>query len=124
MFEIIFHCILDDYVCVRLPGLLTHFLDTCPNHQPCCHLTLNADQPTSGDLTSLHSTNDSTALIDLLTLTMYKLEVSKGALLETFSLPHSRLENKLSILHYFLVHRFDFDIILKVSINHLYPLLL
>uniref|UniRef100_T1HBR6 Gamma-secretase-activating protein C-terminal domain-containing protein n=1 Tax=Rhodnius prolixus TaxID=13249 RepID=T1HBR6_RHOPR len=74
----------DDYVCVRLPGLLTHFLDTCPNHQPCCHLTLNADQPTSGDLTSLHSTNDSTALIDLLTLTMYKLEVSKGALLETF----------------------------------------
>lgn len=107
----------DDYVCVRLPGLLTHLLDTCPNHQPCCHITLSADRPTTGDLTSLHSTNDSTALIDLSTLMMYKLEVSKSSLLEIFSLPYSRLENKLSIIHYLLVHRFDFDVVLELLKN-------
>ncbi|KAK9497509.1 hypothetical protein O3M35_004214 [Rhynocoris fuscipes] len=107
----------DDYVLVRLRGILTHLLDTCPNHQPYCHITLNDDQSNCDDLICVHSLSSCSSLIDFNSFKIYRLDISKDSLLDVYSHHETQLLNKLSILHYILVHCSDFDVIAKLLNN-------
>lgn len=118
---------LDDYLLVHLPTLFTHLLDVGLSHEPCCHIVLPPNFCVQGDhLVPLLGNNKST-LVDLVTLDIVKVNISNSQLI-TFFKSNTSIENKLSILHYFLHHDLNIDIVEEVRFNfsqiRLYDLLI
>ncbi|OAD60594.1 Protein pigeon [Eufriesea mexicana] len=90
------------YMVVLVPGLFTHLLEIGTNHEPCCHILCE------GNNTSQSNTNILT--IDLPTLDLVQLTISSDFFIDVFRKEGST-EIRLGILHYFLCHRNDLDII-------------
>nr|XP_034189655.1 protein pigeon isoform X1 [Osmia lignaria] len=125
-----------DYIIVLVQGLFTHLLEIGTNHEPCCHIlcgpltTLPSHASYLVPLLELENNNkgskkkyDIAALegntslsnvniltIDLPTLDLVQLTISPDFLTEVFR-KETSVEVRLGILHYFLCHKNDLDII-------------
>lgn len=104
---------------VYAPGLFTHMLDVGVTHEPFGHILMNTlpdVPPTVTQLVPLVKKEPSSVLltVDLLTLDVVPLKISKELLVETFH-NNQCLENRLAILHFFIVHMCDFDTVTKVG---------
>lgn len=110
-------CILDHHMMVFIPGYFTHLLDIGINHEPCCHIMIPKPlQKTENYLMKLVPlSNDSDLVINLNTLEVFPLVVNNSHLIETFK-KNNHLENKISIIHYLLVHLNEADVVAEVSL--------
>ncbi|CAK9802364.1 Protein pigeon [Anthophora quadrimaculata] len=125
------------HMIVLVQGLFTHLLEIGTNHEPCCHilcgpltslpsrssylvplLELENNSKSSKkkyDTASIEGcgafqSNASILTIDLPTLDLVQLTISSDFLTEVFR-KETATEVRLGILHYFLCHRHDMDII-------------
>ncbi|CAH1110405.1 unnamed protein product [Psylliodes chrysocephalus] len=100
-----------DFLIVFVPEVCTHLLDIGLMHEPYCHI---ATDPLISDrdsrslyLAPLLSADD--YIINLTNLDIIDMSILELLMVETFK-SNTTLENKLSILHYFIVHLEDLGI--------------
>ncbi|XP_067002929.2 protein pigeon [Anabrus simplex] len=95
----------DQHMVVYAPGLFTHLLDIGLNHEPCCHILMGCTPYQYTHLVPiLHHGNAMT--LDMPSFDLVPLIVTTQQLVDTFKQDHS-LDNRIAILHYFLVHQGD-----------------
>lgn len=93
----------DNHLLVRIPNLYTHLLDVGLSHEPCCHIVLpNINSENGPSLSTLIGWGPNT-MIDLSTLDIVTIVVTEKELIAAFKSDIS-MENKISILHYFIQH--------------------
>ena len=99
--------IVDEHLLVFQAGLFINLLDIGLHHEPCAHIVA---QPFTrqGNVTHLVPCFGSIAY-DSTTLDLVSLQVPKSHLIETFKCDSS-LDNRLSVIHYFLAHFNDLEI--------------
>lgn len=102
---------------VFIPEVCTHLLDIGVMHEPCCHVVT---KPLLTDLetykiclTSLVTCN---YVINLATLDLIEMTVPTSLLVQTFK-SDTILGNKLSILHYLILHRDEIETVSEVVMN-------
>lgn len=135
----IFLLSVDQHLVVYSEGLFVHLLDIGPSHEPCCHILLGDDStnksniahlatlwqppPPASDKTnsSARTTNvkspEGSISIDLVTLNIYKIEVSTQFLIDAYKDKEIVLSNRLAILHYVMIHLGDMDTVAEVRYN-------
>lgn len=107
---------LDDHIMVYIPGICTQLLDISMIHEPSNHITTDIVLPYTETsqicLTPLIKFG-TYSVLNLTTLEIIDLHVPNTQLIETFK-SQTTLENKLAIIHYFLVHQGDMDIAIEL----------
>ena len=124
------------HMIVLVQGLFTHLLEIGTNHEPCCHILcgplttipsrssylvplLELENNAKGskkkcDAAALEGSNTASSgsmlTIDLPTLDLVPLDIPTDFLTEVFR-KETSTEVRLGILHYFLCHRNDMDVI-------------
>lgn len=125
------------HMIVLVPSLFTHLLEIGTNHEPCCHILcgpltslpshssylvplLELENNSKGSKkkydtaflegNNISQFNTNILTIDLPTLDLVQLTISSDFLTEVFR-KESSAEVRLGILHYFLCHKNDLDII-------------
>ncbi|KAK6623966.1 hypothetical protein RUM44_010823 [Polyplax serrata] len=112
------------YLVVYAAGIFTHLLDIGLSHEPNCHILMsgilsmvprNASRliAIKSEFTEIKRTEEDTELfpavmVDLCTMDLIEFEISNDDLINCLTMMES-VSNRLSILHYFLVHAGDFD---------------
>lgn len=104
---------------VYIPEICTHLLDIGFSHDPSCHIITTAREIPGLDLErtclTLVDTLGNYSVLNMPTLDIIDLRVSTEQLAETFKKTTS-LENKLSIIHYLLVHKNETENVIEVLI--------
>lgn len=98
--------IVDEHMLVYQAGLFINLLDIGIEHEPCGHIV--SSPFTKQNVTHLVPCFNSIAY-DIATLDLISLQIPKSHLIETFK-NDSSVDNRLSIIHYFLLHYNDIDI--------------
>lgn len=108
---------LDDHILVLIPTVCIQLLDVGLNHEPSSHVTLR-DQFDGIETYRMCFTPiincGNHAILNLTTLDVLDLTISVRQLKEAFQAIEA-VENKLSIIHYLLVHVKDLDSVVDVS---------
>lgn len=104
----------DDYLIVYLPGLFIHLLDLGLGHQPCCHIILPHSANKTEHWNTIKTSRSFPSLLNSKSLQSFTLEISSEELMKVFYEANIGLYNKISIIHYFLVHQQDFDTICQL----------
>ncbi|KAG8288719.1 hypothetical protein J6590_014008 [Homalodisca vitripennis] len=103
----------EQHMIVMAPGIFLHLLDIGPHHEPCCHIVLdNAMQTDSLRLTPL--LDGSGHLLELATLEVVELQVTPRAMVDAYINTDMAVENRLAILHYFIVHLAEMDLVTEL----------
>jgi hypothetical protein len=97
--------LVDEHMVVFQAGLFLNLLDIGIEHEPCGHIVC---QPFRENVTHLVPCFKNIAY-DIATLDLISLQIPKSHLIETFKNDTS-IDNRLSIIHYFLLHFNDIDI--------------
>lgn len=101
---------------VLVPGICTHLLDIGAMHEPCCHVTTTAELQDFGSdgvsLAPLYAFGKHTVL-NVTTLDVVNIHVSAAQLTQTFK-SDTTIDNKLSILHFLLLHLGEVDAVAEV----------
>ncbi|KYQ56335.1 Protein pigeon [Trachymyrmex zeteki] len=102
------------HMIVFVPGLFVHLLEIGVNHEPCCHILCGPPPsiPSHGN-SLLANSNTSILTIDLPTLDLVQLTIPSDFLIEVFR-KETSVEVRLGILHYFLCHKNDIEIIAEL----------
>lgn len=108
---------LGGHLIIFIPEICTHLLDIGLMHEPCCHVTT---KPLITN-TEIHMLClapiipfDNCSVVNLATLDLIDISVATSLLVETYK-SDTLLENKLSILHYLILHAEDIDTASEVS---------
>ncbi|XP_050523208.1 protein pigeon isoform X2 [Daktulosphaira vitifoliae] len=102
----------DQHIMVHFPNLCTLLLDVGPDHEPSCHIVVPNQNEKRCRRSNIATTIGSAGtVIDLSTAIIYKVKITKQHLVEAFKIPDNNLNNQQAILHYFMVHRRDTDIV-------------
>lgn len=99
--------LIDEYILVFQADLFVNMLDIGLEHEPCGHIVAEPFTRQSS-VTHLVPCFNSISF-DNATLDLISLQIPKNHLIETFKNDTS-IDNRINILHYFLVHHNDFDI--------------
>lgn len=95
--------------------MCTLLLDVGPDHEPNCHIVIPcADENRSWKSTIATTIGSAGTVIDLSTMAVFETKITKRHLIEAFKQPDAVLANQQAILHYFIVHRRDMDIVNQV----------
>lgn len=99
--------------------LFMHLLDIGLSHEPCCHIV--CPPFTKQPITHLVPCfKQNSICYDSVTLNLISINIPKPHLIETFKNDES-IDNRLSIIHYFLAHYNDIDIfseLLNIIMEH------
>lgn len=105
-----------DHMLVLLPDICTHLLDIGAMHDPSCHIItkplMSEFESYKLSLTALVSLGKD-YVTNLQTLDLIEMSVSTPLLVQTFK-SDTILENKLSIIHYLILHRGDLETVSEV----------
>lgn len=106
---------LDQHLLVYAADLFTHVLDLGIAHEPCCHFVIDSPSIKNSFLNLVPLPGTTSEVLDLKTLDILKISISKEALINSFSYTYGSLNNKLAILHYILVHLTDLEFVNEVN---------
>lgn len=99
--------LVDDHMLVYQAGLFINVLDIGLHHEPCVHIVA---QPFTRQSNITHLVPCFNLIaFDSATLDLISLQIPKSHLIETFK-KDSSLDNRLSIIHYFLAHLNELDV--------------
>lgn len=110
----------DHHMLVYQPDVFCHLLDVGLSHEPCCHIVCapKFNAQTEQNLTHLvPCLKWGPIAFDTTTLNLISISIPKTHLIDAFKTDKS-IDNRLSILHYFLVHSNDLDILSEVNISN------
>lgn len=120
MKHIIYFFIVDQHLLVHFPNMCTLLLDVGPDHEPNCHIIIPcADEKRSWKSTIATTIGSAGTVVDLSTMAVYEIKVTKRHLIDAFKRPDALHINQQAILHYFIVHRRDMDIVNQVIRVHI-----
>lgn len=105
--------LLDHHMLIFIPGVFTHLLDIGINHEPCCHIVTTSIVTSENELRLVPLCCENNTTINLNTLDIIPITIPVSNLIDTFK-SDTTLDNKISILHYLIVHRNDFDTVGEV----------
>lgn len=106
----------DHHMLVYQPDLFCHLLDVGLSHEPCCHIVCapKFNAQTEQQLNQLvPCLKWGSIAFDAATLNLISINVPKAHLVDAFRTDKS-IDNRKSILHYFLVHSSDLDVLSEV----------
>lgn len=102
---------------VLVPGICTHLLDIGAMHEPCCHVTTTAELQDFGSdgvsLAPLYAFGKHNVL-NVTTLDVVNIHVTTAQLMQTFK-SDTTIDNRLSILHFLLLHLGEVDAVSEVT---------
>ncbi|XKL59454.1 hypothetical protein PGB90_000470 [Kerria lacca] len=107
----------DQHLLVYVSDLFAHVLDLGISHEPCCHFAISTPLIDNSFSNLVPIPGTTSEVLDLSNLDILETFISKNQLIQSFNDENTSLHNKLSILHYILMHLNDMEMIKEIVLT-------